>query len=119
MIQEINAAIELGSVVFNIGLILLAGWLFATVWDTIATDPLAFNIPDPPGQDDGYPDGQAQENSMCEFCFFNGTTYLYVSNQRIMHLCSRCYNGKHLGKVRVKRIKVVHAKHPELRGAVQ
>ena len=58
-------------------------------------------------------------NSMCEFCFFNGTTYLYVSNQRIMHLCSRCYNGKSLGKVRVKRIKVVHAKHPELRGAVQ
>lgn len=56
---------------------------------------------------------------MCEFCFFNGTTYLYVSNQRIMHLCSRCYNGKSLGKVRVKRIKVVHAKHPELRGAVQ
>ena len=57
MNQEIHEAIELGSAAFNIGLILLAGWLFATVWDTIATDPLAFNIPDPPDQDDGYPDG--------------------------------------------------------------
>ena len=58
-------------------------------------------------------------NPMCEFCFFQGTTYLYVSNQRIMHLCSRCYAGKHLGKTRVKRIRIVDAKHPELRGAVQ
>ena len=56
MIQEISATIESVSAVFNVGLILLAGWLFATVWNTMATDPLAFNIPDPPDQDDGYPD---------------------------------------------------------------
>jgi len=54
--QDINAVIEAGSAVFNVGLILSAGWLFATVWDIMARDPLAFNIPDPPDQDDGYPD---------------------------------------------------------------
>ena len=56
MVQQISELIEAVSAVFNVGLIVFAGWLFATVWDTMATDSLAFNIPDPPDQDDGYPE---------------------------------------------------------------